>query len=142
MLTETITREAQLKCVWTIVRPTTIWGPWHCGMRDGFFAVLRSGWYVHPAGAAGRRSYGFVGNTVFQIGRILRAPESSVRGRTFYLGDQPLNLRDWVGGFSRRLRGQDVREIPRTIMRMAHGLATLPGCSESRPRSRRIACAT
>ena len=28
-ISETLTREAQLRSLWTIVRPTNIWGPWH-----------------------------------------------------------------------------------------------------------------
>ena len=28
-ITEQLTRWAGLPCIWTIIRPTTVWGPWH-----------------------------------------------------------------------------------------------------------------
>ena len=118
VLTETITRDANLKCEWILVRPTTIWGPWHLGMRDGFFSVLQSGWYVHPAGMAARRSYGYVGNVVHQVSKMLEAPQAMVRKRTFYVGDPAINLREWVNAFSIRLCGKRVIEAPRGLLRL------------------------
>lgn len=108
VLAEQIVRGAQLRCAWTLVRPTTIWGPWHTGLRDGFFSRLRHGAYSHPDGGAVRSSYGYVGNTVHQVRRLLEAPPSQVDHRTMYLSDSPIELRQWASAFSRRLLKRDV----------------------------------
>ncbi len=115
--TEQITRQFGLSCTWTIIRPTNIWGPWHFKYRDQLFRTLRSGLYCHPGRQACIKSYGYVGNVVHQILRILDSPPERVHARTLYVGDPPLNLLDWVNGFSRALAGRNVRIVPRWILR-------------------------
>ena len=116
VLTETITRNFGLNTVWTIIRPTTIWGPWSIRYRDEFFAVLRKGLYFHPGSKRIMKTYGYVGNVVHQINRILHAPKEQVQGRTFYVSDPPIDLYDWVDGFSQLLRGRTVRKAPLPVM--------------------------
>jgi nucleoside-diphosphate-sugar epimerase len=118
VLTETITRNFGLNTVWTIIRPTTIWGPWSIRYRDEFFAVLRKGLYVHPGSRRIMKTYGYVGNVVHQINSILHAPVEEVQGRTLYVSDPPIDLYDWVEGFSRRLRGGPVRKAPLPLMQL------------------------
>ncbi|HRD54428.1 MAG TPA: NAD(P)-dependent oxidoreductase, partial [Flavobacteriales bacterium] len=77
-LTEMATREAGLRCEWTIIRPTTIWGPWSLRYRDVLFKVMRKGLYFHPGRQRVVRSYGYVGNVVWQIMRMLEAPSERV----------------------------------------------------------------
>ena len=36
VVTEQLTRAANLACAWTLVRPTNIWGPWHMRYRNNF----------------------------------------------------------------------------------------------------------
>src|SRR5690606_31724148 len=88
-LTEMVTREAGLSCAWTIIRPTTIWGPWSLRYRDVMFKVMRKGLYFHPGKGEVIRSYGYVGNVVWQIDRILNAPKSTIDRKVFYVGDRP-----------------------------------------------------
>lgn len=121
-LTELAVREADLDCTWTIIRPTTIWGPFSLRYRDVMFRVMRKGLYFHPGGRRVIRSYGYVGNVVWQIERMLEAPPDVVRGRVFYVGDPPIDLRIWVEAVHRRLTGRKVRYIP-TIMVRALALA-------------------
>lgn len=116
-LTEMATREAGLSCAWTIIRPTTIWGPWSLRYRDVMFKVMRKGLYFHPSKRKVVRSYGYVGNVVWQIGQILEAPVEKVNGKVFYVGDQPFDLRIWVDAISRRLTGKPVRYIPTWLVR-------------------------
>lgn len=118
VLTEKITRNFGLGCTWTIIRPTTIWGPWSIRYRDEFFRVLRRGHYFHPGNQRIMKCYGFVGNSVFQIQQLLKAPESLVCGKMFYVGDPPVDLREWVGEFSKKLCGKDVHVIPLKLMRL------------------------
>ena len=111
-LTEMHTREAGLSSAWTIIRPTTIWGPWSLRYRDLMFKVMRKGLYLHPANKRVVRSYGYVGNVVWQIDRMLRAPREQVDGKVFYVGDRPFDLRIWVDAFHKALTGRKVRYIP------------------------------
>jgi nucleoside-diphosphate-sugar epimerase len=126
VVTERLTREAQLSCCWTIVRPTNIWGPWHLRYRREFWRVLQRGLYVHPGHEPVVRSYGYVKNVVHQMQRIFELPKEQVSGRTLYLGDRPANLMEWVNGFSRALAGREVRIVPRPIMRTLAALGDVP----------------
>ncbi len=109
---EIATRDAGLTCVWSIIRPTTIWGPWSLRYRDVMFKVMRKGLYFHPGKAKVVRSYGYVGNVVWQIMRILAVDPATVNGKVFYVGDPPMDLRVWVEAVSRELVHKPVRYIP------------------------------
>jgi len=116
--TEMVTREAGLNCAWTIIRPTTIWGPWSLRYRDVMFKVMRKGLYFHPGKGKVIRSYGYVGNVVWQIESMLRAPRNTVDGQVYYVGDPPFDLKDWVEVVSRQLTGKPVRYIPTILIRL------------------------
>ncbi len=116
-LTELVTREAGLACAWTIIRPTTIWGPWSLRYRDVMFKVMRKGLYFHPGRQRVVRSYGYVGNVVWQIDRIFQARLDTMQGRVFYVGDPPFDLKTWVEAISRQLTGKPVRYIPAWFVR-------------------------
>lgn len=114
---EIATREAGLTCAWTIIRPTTIWGPYSLRYRDIMFKVMRKGLYFHPSNKKVIRSYGYVGNVVWQIERMLTLPKDEMNGKVFYVGDRPFDLRTWVEAISRRLTGKPVRYIPSWLVR-------------------------
>lgn len=116
-ITEQYTRDAQLKCMWTIIRPTTIWGPWSLRYRDVLFKVMRKGLYFHPGKGKVIRSYGYVGNVVWQIDRMLHSPAAIVDGKVFYVGDPPFDLRVWVEAISKALVGKPVRYIPTWVVK-------------------------
>ncbi|HEV2046635.1 MAG TPA: NAD(P)-dependent oxidoreductase [Chthoniobacterales bacterium] len=126
VITEKLTREANLPCCWTIIRPTNIWGPWHLRYRREFWRAVQRGLYVHPGRPPVIRCYGYVKNVVYQIQKILAARREIVHGQTLYLGDRPVNLRDWVNGFSRALTGHDVRIVPRPLIRALALLGDIP----------------
>lgn len=108
--TERATRAAGLGCAWSIIRPTNIWGPWLLRHLP-FYRLMRRGLYWHP-GTECIRTWGFVGNVVDQINRLLDLPADLVDGLTLYVGDPPMRLRDISNAFSRGLRGRDVRTAP------------------------------
>jgi GlcNAc-P-P-Und epimerase len=126
VITEKLTREANLSACWTIIRPTNIWGPWHMRYRREFWRVVERGLYVHPGRQPVIRCYGYVKNVVHQIRKVFDADVDLVRGRTFYLGDRPINLYDWVNGFSRVLTGREARVVPRALMRALAVLGDIP----------------
>lgn len=115
--TERLVRMAQGLPDWILVRPTTIWGPWHERLRDEFLSRLRSGRYFHPARDCSR-SYGYVGNVVHQFIAFAQAPRDSVNGRVFYVGDKPILLSSYVDGFSRRLQGRPARRVPYPLLKL------------------------
>ena len=116
VICEQLTRQAKLDCPWTIVRPTTIWGPWLFRHRNTLFPLLCRGLYLHPGRQPCIRCWGYVGNVVAQFRRLLEVPAERIDHRTYYLGDRPRNLLDWVNGFSLRLRGKPVRIVPRSAV--------------------------
>lgn len=114
--TERLTREANLQCVWTIIRPTTVWGPGHRLFADGLWRQMVRGRYRHPAGDRVVRSYGYVANVCWQIAGLLEAPASAVDRKTFYVGDGNFAQRDWVNAMSLALTGREVKTVPRSAL--------------------------
>lgn len=114
--TERIVR-ATADIPWVLVRPTSIWGPWFdVPYRDFFLAVAR-GRYVHPAGRSISKNFGYVGNTIWQLHRLMTAPEPDVRARTFYVGDPAIEVRDFADRISRALGRRATREVPLGVLR-------------------------
>ncbi|MBT9147509.1 MAG: hypothetical protein DDT32_01266 [Syntrophomonadaceae bacterium] len=98
VLGETILQQADdLPYSWIIVRPTGIWGPWFDTAYYALFKLIQRGLYVHPAGVNINYSLGFVGNTAYQLDKLIQAPSHKVHGKTFYLADcPPINMRAWT----------------------------------------------
>ena len=105
---------------WVIVRPTSIWGPWFgTPYREFFEAVLRER-FVKFGGAGARKTFGYVGNLVFQIESLLDAPGERVQGRTFYLGDHPpLQISEWAEIIAREAGVRCPRTVPLWVARGA-----------------------
>lgn len=114
--TERITRGADVNCVWTIIRPTNIWGPRHPRHSSQFFSLLKRGLYWFPSGRSARRCWGYVGNVAFQIRRILELPGEQVHQQTLYVGDAAFDLIDWVNSVSMRLTGRKTKVAPRAFL--------------------------
>lgn len=117
--TERLVRSAELDCVWTIIRPTNIWGPWHLRYRREFWRIAERGLYFHPGNAPIVRCYGYVGNVVDQMLTIFSADREAVDRRTFYVGDAPDDIYKWANAFCQTLNGKSARRIPRLILRAA-----------------------
>lgn len=133
VITEKLTRDANLPICWTIIRPTNIWGPWHMRYRREFWRVVERGLYVHPGHRPVIRCYGYVKNVAYQIQKIFEAPREVVHAKTIYLGDRPIDLFDWVDGFSRALIGQKARVVPRPLMRALAMLGDIPSRLTGKP---------
>jgi len=102
---------------WVLARPTSIWGPWFdVPYRDFFLSVAR-GRYVHPVGRRIRKSFGFVGNTSWQLHRLLTAPRGDVVGRTFYLADDPpIEVKDFAERISAALGRRPPPSVPLALL--------------------------
>lgn len=98
---------------WMIFRPTSIWGPWFDTPYKEFFMSIYNSHYIHPRGRAIKKSFGFVGNLVYMLDKILHCDNSVINGKTIYLSDYPpLDLREWAGMIAAATGKQHPREVP------------------------------
>jgi GlcNAc-P-P-Und epimerase len=118
VITEQLTRSANLACCWTLIRPTNVWGPWHWRYPQEFWRIAAKGLYFHPGGAPVRRCYAYVGNVVWQMMRVLELPTEAVNGQTFYVGDEVDDIYGWASGFCVALCGRPAPKFPRPFLRM------------------------
>jgi len=114
---ERLVRVADLDTTWTIVRPTTIWGPGDLAYRSQFYRIMARGMYFHPSGEPAMRSYGYVGNVVDQMLAILDSATDRIAGQTLYVGDPVAPITDFVEEFARQI-GRSVRTVPRELVRV------------------------
>ncbi|GAA5483656.1 NAD-dependent epimerase/dehydratase family protein [Haloferula sargassicola] len=117
VITEQLTRNARLACAWTIVRPVNIWGPYHIRYSREFWKIAAMGLYVHPDVPAPVRTYGYVGNVVWQMLGLLEAPAPAVDRGVFYVGDHPIRIDQWSLGFARALSGRNPPRVPLVAMK-------------------------
>jgi nucleoside-diphosphate-sugar epimerase len=103
---------------WCIVRPTLVWGPGMGPHYQRFFQMISKGRYFHVGGKPLFKSYGYIGNVVYQYLKLLTVDGSIVARRTFYLADyEPISLRDWADGFQRRLEAPRIKTVPELFAR-------------------------
>jgi len=106
---------------WLLVRPTSIWGPWFATPYRDFFEAVARGRYVHPKGATVRKSYGFVGNVVVSLDRLMfDGGLERLRGQTIYLADYPpIEVMAWARTIADRLGRDAPRSVPFAALRVA-----------------------
>jgi len=106
-----------MQCDWCIVRPTSIWGPW-CYIPYGkFFRMIAKGYYFHPGGVNPPKSFGYVGNTVFQIRKLLDADREQINRKVLYLSDYEIfTIKDWADMISMKLRNKRIKIVPQAFV--------------------------
>jgi nucleoside-diphosphate-sugar epimerase len=114
---EKLTKAANLDCIWTIIRPVIIWGPWQTFYRDTLFRAMEKGYYFHPSGRSAVLGFGYIKNFVRQIDKLLQAESALVNQKTLYLGDGLFPLIEWMNGYCQELTGHKVRYLPRKLIR-------------------------
>lgn len=103
---------------WVIVRPTSIWGPWFNIPYRTFFDHVRAKRYMHPKSRPIKKSFGYVGNSVFQLRKILSAESSLVAGRTFYIGDyEPIEVLSFSQKVATAFGVGNVRQVPYAFLK-------------------------
>jgi nucleoside-diphosphate-sugar epimerase len=123
MIGEGIVRESGLEVPWAIVRPTSIWGPWFDVPYKSFFLSIAKGRYVHIRGHSVEKSFGYVGNTVHQLDRLIQAPADSVNGQTLYLGDYPpIDTYDMAERIRAEIGASPIRTLPMAPLKVAAAL--------------------
>jgi nucleoside-diphosphate-sugar epimerase len=114
---EKLTKAANLGCIWTIIRPAIIWGPWNTFYRDTLFRAMEKGYYFHPSGRSAVLGFGYIKNVVRQMDQLLQADGALVNNKTFYIADGLFPLIDWMNGYCQELTGHNVRYLPRSLIR-------------------------
>lgn len=106
VLTEKIIKETNPSSyTWSIIRPTSIWGPYFSEPYDKFFKLILSHSYFHLGKRACKKTYGYIDNTVYQILSILNSTPQKVNHNVYYLGDySPYDITEWaneIGGIAK-----------------------------------------
>lgn len=111
-------RKARLGYRHVVVRPTSIWGPWFAEPYHQFFdAVLRRR-YVHLARRTAVKTFGYVGNTVYQT--LALVMHGGVVASPVYLGDAPpVAIEEWANEIAAMAGVRPPGHIPELAARFA-----------------------
>lgn len=133
IISEKIIRSSKnIPCSWLIVRPTSIWGPWFDIPYKKFFLTIARAIYMHSGNRNPLKQMGYIGNTIYELDRLLNAPDESIHGKTIYLADySPIRLRDWAEKIRESMGIKKIRTIPLPVLRiggLAGDILKLLGC--------------
>ncbi|GGF81840.1 NAD-dependent epimerase/dehydratase family protein [Wenyingzhuangia marina] len=91
-------------CDWCIIRPTSIWGPWFGVPYRNFFDVIKKRMYFHIGNIKCYKTYGFIGNSIYQIETLLSTETTSSDDKVFYIGDEPAyEINEWADEIAKEL---------------------------------------
>lgn len=93
------------QCDWCIIRPTSIWGPWFGVPYRNFFDMVMKKMYFHIGKIKCHKTYGYIGNAVYQIEELLFNETSDENNKVFYIGDEPAyEINEWADEIANELR--------------------------------------
>lgn len=117
--TEKIVWDHKPSCDWAIIRPTSIWGPWFGAPYKNFFEMVIAGRYFHIGNRGCTKTYGFVGNAVYQIENILFTETRNEEEKVFFIGDDPAtNIEEWGNEVADEL-GSKIKKVPYFLVKGA-----------------------
>lgn len=106
-------------CDWAIIRPTSIWGPWFGVPYRNFFDMVIAHRYFHVGDRGCTKTYGYVGNSIYQIEKILFSDTSDEKHKVFYIGDNPpTNIEEWGDEIAGEL-GYRIIKMPYFVIKCA-----------------------
>lgn len=112
VITEKTVWEHKPSCDWAIIRPTSIWGPWFGEPYRNFFDMVVKKRYFHIGNRGCTKTYGYVGNAVYQIEQILLHGTEDEEGKVFFIGDyRPTNIEEWADEIAAQL-GYRILRVP------------------------------
>lgn len=94
--TEKIIKSHKHNYSWSILRPTSIWGPWFGEPYKDFFEIVLGRKFFHMGSKACKKTYGYVENTMEQIMKILLAENTKTDKKVYYLGDSAYDISEWA----------------------------------------------
>ncbi len=121
MLGEKIVRESdRLPYAWSIVRPTSVWGPWVDHSNKVFFRMIDRGLYFHPGDENIIKPICYVENAVYMMFKILFDESAKSNGATFYLADYPArSVREWASVLHKELgKKGNIKTSPLALLRI------------------------
>ncbi|MEM6517802.1 MAG: NAD(P)-dependent oxidoreductase [Cyanobacteria bacterium P01_C01_bin.70] len=120
VLTEKIVRSGHLEGVtWCILRPTTIWGEGMSPHYQNFLRLVQIGRFFHVSSRPLYKSYGYIGNTIYQYKRFIEASIANIHQQTFYIADyKPLSLREWTNCLAYELSDRPLKTIPVPVAKL------------------------
>ena len=105
-------------CDWAIIRPTSIWGPWFGVPYRNFFDMVLKHRYIHIGYRSCTKTYGYVGNSVYQIEQILFNDTRDENKKVYYIGDNPAtNIEEWGYEIATEL-GFKIKRIPYCLLKI------------------------
>jgi nucleoside-diphosphate-sugar epimerase len=103
----------------TIVRPTSIWGPYFKEPYKDFFIKVLNKQFFHIGQINCYKTYGYVENVVKQYISIIQLPIELVNQKVFYLGDEePYVIRVWANEIANEL-GFKIKTLPLLLFKVA-----------------------
>lgn len=96
--------ENKPKCDWCIIRPTSIWGPWFGVPYRNFFDMVMRRMYFHIGHIKCHKTYGYIGNAIYQIESLLFNKTPDENNKVFYIGDEPAyEINEWADEIANEL---------------------------------------
>lgn len=110
----------KLECDWCIIRPSSIWGEYFGVPYRNFFDMILSKKYFHVGHKGCSKTYGYVGNAVYQIEKLLFCDTKNLDNKVFYIGDYvPTNIEEWANEISMEIFGKKIIRMPYFIIKCA-----------------------
>lgn len=117
VITEKLTWQYEPKCDWAIIRPTSIWGPWFRVPYRNFFDIVHKRMYFHIGHQSTTKTYGYIGNSVYQIDKILFSDTTDENNKVFYIGDNPpICIEDWANEVGAEM-GIKIHRLPMPLLK-------------------------
>jgi nucleoside-diphosphate-sugar epimerase len=92
------------QCDWCIIRPTSIWGPWFGVPYRNFFDMIMHRMYFHIGNTKCYKTYGYIGNSIYQIEKLLFTETPDENNKVFYIGDEiPYEINEWADEIANEL---------------------------------------
>lgn len=114
-------------CDWAIIRPTSIWGEWFRIPYRSFFDMVLTKKYFHIGHKSCTKTYGYVGNAVYQIESILFTPTKCLDNKIFYIGDNPAtDIEIWANEIASEVHSK-IRRVPFSFIKGAALIGDLLG---------------
>ena len=111
---------------WSILRPTSLWGPWFDIPYRSFFDAVRSGLFMMPSNIKVYRSYGFVLNSVEQIAALIVTEKKNALYKVHYLADhEAIELSDWAYEIMRYSKKGKVYRLPWLVLKILANIGDL-----------------
>ncbi|MBC3845734.1 NAD(P)-dependent oxidoreductase [Winogradskyella echinorum] len=101
----------EIPCDWTIVRPTSIWGPWFDVPYRNFFDTIYKGYFLYPGNKKIEKHFGYVENATYILNYLLR--DQLFNQKVIYLSDfETTNLWQWANLISQNFGKSKIRKVP------------------------------